>query len=29
MFNSDWSLKGGTGGMGVFVRDLLVEEHNK
>ena len=29
MFNSDWTLKGGTGGEGVFVRDLLLEEHNR
>jgi hypothetical protein len=29
MFNSDWSLKSGTGGMGVFVRDLLIKEHLK
>jgi endoglucanase len=29
MFNSDWSLKSGSGGMGVFVRDLLIEQHLK
>lgn len=29
MFNSDWSLKTAPGGMGVFVRDLLIEEHLK
>jgi len=29
MFNSDWSLKTGPGGMGTFVRDLLVTEHLK
>lgn len=27
MFNSDWTLRGGTGGEGTFVRDLLQEEH--
>jgi hypothetical protein len=29
MFNSDWSLKDSTGGEGVFIRDLLIEEHTK
>jgi endoglucanase len=29
MFNSDWTLKNGTGGEGSFIKDLLIEEHNK
>jgi endoglucanase len=28
MFNTDWTLKDGTGGEGTFVRDLLIQEHN-
>lgn len=27
MFNSDWSLRGGSGGEGAFIRDLLQTEH--
>ncbi len=27
MFFSDWTLRGGTGGQGTFIRDLLHEEH--
>lgn len=29
MFNSDWTLKGGTGGEGVYIRDLLIEQRLK
>ena len=29
MFNSDWSLKAAPGGMGTFIRDLLLEQHLK
>ena len=29
MVNSDWSLKASPGGEGTFIRDLLIEEHNK
>jgi endoglucanase len=29
MFNSDWSLKNSPSGMGTFIRDLLLEQHQK
>jgi hypothetical protein len=29
MFNTDWTLKDSPGGEGVFIRDLLITEHNK
>jgi hypothetical protein len=29
MFNSDWSLKPAPDGMGTFIRDLLLEQHQR